>query len=947
MKTLTQEQVERATRELGANVPGLGEEIRNKLRPRMDAALEHAAVPRAAIESGIAFESAMAQTVEESDVAEERIMALGVGARPVTRILDNKVTLEFLGPASPSWSTAIDGAKDRINPAIPAVGRIELNNSDLPWAGTGWLIAPGIIVTNRHVAQEFARKAGRGQGFVFKPGLLSGSVSADIDFLEEENRLDSVEHPIVSVLWIAPPDESDVAFLRVTRAVGGPPLPAPIELAEADAAAETVIAAIGYPARDPSIRDQALVVSIFGNDVYEKKRLAPGKVMGLQGTTLKHDCSTLGGNSGSVLLDLATGRAVGLHRGGLVDDSANVAVTASHVKKLLEVALSNEAPTIATATSSGTPGGPGGPGAVSAAASATGGAPDGNGLLRLVINVPLEITVRLGSVALPVAQQIGASAVPPGETALEAAKRLLGADPRVLRIRRGYRFKNGWITSEPVIVIEVREKLPFDSLRAAGVSPLPREIMGVGIDVRTAPVPVQLSALGIDVVAVERPGKPAGYKEPPGFDDPDSTMFLARVRERMDAIFHVSPDAGFANLKAFFSRIHGKLTATIYEWEPNHISDALEEAIKPEGRTLKMVTQKKGVGGRDATETAVDDMKTRLKSGKFKHVWASVQGPQRLIPTSYHIKVASRDGEEFWLSSGNWKDSNQPKNATKASVLRTNNREWHAVIKNEKLAKLFQKYIEFDFRQATKFPLEDGEAPVLPDIELFVPEPSPLLSLERVPNVTYEDTLTIQNEELDVQPLLTPDRDGQGRRMFMKAATDMIERAQRRIFVQNQSFNLTEENNEEFEKFFAVLKEKQETHEVKIIFRDGSEFPGGDEQQQKLLEILQDFGLDTSTDSMRIQKKCHTKGIIVDSSEVLIGSQNLTNGGSLFNRDASLLVRSPKVAKFYEKIFLFDWENLADNIADEGVAGIRRAAPGEVTPPGFRRVKLSDLLQDD
>jgi phosphatidylserine/phosphatidylglycerophosphate/cardiolipin synthase-like enzyme len=119
------------------------------------------------------------------------------------------------------------------------------------------------------------------------------------------------------------------------------------------------------------------------------------------------------------------------------------------------------------------------------------------------------------------------------------------------------------------------------------------------------------------------------------------------------------------------------------------------------------------------------------------------------------------------------------------------------------------------------------------------------------------------------------------------------------------------------------------------------------EKQQKLLERLKKFGLDVSPNAMRVQSKCHTKGIIVDTKEVLLGSQNLTNGGSLFNRDASLLVRSPKVAAFYEKIFLYDWENLAHNEADESVGGMRRALPGEETPPGFKRVKLSELLTED
>jgi phosphatidylserine/phosphatidylglycerophosphate/cardiolipin synthase-like enzyme len=198
---------------------------------------------------------------------------------------------------------------------------------------------------------------------------------------------------------------------------------------------------------------------------------------------------------------------------------------------------------------------------------------------------------------------------------------------------------------------------------------------------------------------------------------------------------------------------------------------------------------------------------------------------------------------------------------------------------------------------------------------------------------------------------LTPDRDAEGRRIFMKFATNMVQRATKRVLVQNQSFTLTDSNNSEFDAFFEALKQKQKqaSMDVRVIFRDARDYGRAKdlEKQQELIERLQHFGLDVSTDAMRLQSKCHNKGIIIDSKEVLLGSQNLTNEGSLFNRDASLLVRSPKVAEFYEKIFEYDWENLAHNEADERVGGIRRAQPGEETPAGFRRVTLSELLGED
>ena len=94
------------------------------------------------------------------------------------------------------------------------------------------------------------------------------------------------------------------------------------------------VAVIGYPARDSRVPDDQLMQSIFG-DVYDKKRLAPGQVTEARPDVLLHDCSTLGGNSGSVLVDLATGEAVGLHFAGRFLE-ANYAVPAAVVAARLE-----------------------------------------------------------------------------------------------------------------------------------------------------------------------------------------------------------------------------------------------------------------------------------------------------------------------------------------------------------------------------------------------------------------------------------------------------------------------------------------------------------------------------------------------------------------------------------------------------------------------------------
>ena len=93
--------------------------------------------------------------------------------------------------------------------------------------------------------------------------------------------------------------------------------PPPLPLAEEEAEADQIVAIIGYPAfdsrNDPN--DQAR----YFRDLYDVKRFAPGKVMqALSGrTTLRHDCTTLGGNSGSPLIRLEDRKVVGLHFAGV------------------------------------------------------------------------------------------------------------------------------------------------------------------------------------------------------------------------------------------------------------------------------------------------------------------------------------------------------------------------------------------------------------------------------------------------------------------------------------------------------------------------------------------------------------------------------------------------------------------------------------------------------
>ncbi|GAB3785227.1 DNA/RNA non-specific endonuclease [Nocardioides ungokensis] len=231
--------------------------------------------------------------------------------RPVLAIKRDQAELVLEEADTVTWRDRLTAASAHITRAARSVGRVEVEGHSLAWLGTGWLIAPDTIITNRHVAGEFGRDTGT--TFVFREGLGGTAMVASIDLLEEIDRGESLAFQLTEILYIEDTNGPDLAFLRVEQIAGDNP-PVPIRLSETSQPDE-LVAVIGYPARDSRIPDADLMDEIFGN-VYDKKRLAPGQLMEPREGTLVHDCSTLGGNSGSVLLSLDTGEAVGLHFAG-------------------------------------------------------------------------------------------------------------------------------------------------------------------------------------------------------------------------------------------------------------------------------------------------------------------------------------------------------------------------------------------------------------------------------------------------------------------------------------------------------------------------------------------------------------------------------------------------------------------------------------------------------
>jgi hypothetical protein len=239
-------------------------------------------------------------------------------------------------PNSDVIADQLERARKGLEGVIPSVGRIDLRNHRLDWVGTGWVVDTDLVVTNRHVAAEFAREGDT--GFAFQKNFNGSTVAATVDWRHEFQRGDESRFRVTEVVWIEPEGSVDVAILRIAATgEAGEAAPAAIDLMTRDEIDNTRqgtwVAVIGYPASD-SRNDAEDQQRIF-DAIFNFKRLAPGQVTFFQQKVLlHHDATTLGGNSGSVVFDLDSAKAIALHFGG-IEGSRNEAVQAARLREII------------------------------------------------------------------------------------------------------------------------------------------------------------------------------------------------------------------------------------------------------------------------------------------------------------------------------------------------------------------------------------------------------------------------------------------------------------------------------------------------------------------------------------------------------------------------------------------------------------------------------------
>ena len=504
------------------------------------------------------------------------------------------------------------------------------------------------------------------------------------------------------------------------------------------------------------------------------------------------------------------------------------------------------------------------------------------------------------------------------------------AKPGVLAVRSGLQMGATGLTGARAIIVTA-DPAQLAAVRAA----LPPAVGGVSVDIRPAnPLQQMRSQQPVQYLALADARQEARQ---PDFDDevffdgqgnrtqvPRIDAFAARTQKQqldytppagasLDAVtddvtlvLHASPDAGWDQLSAFLAGVERSLVVGMYDFTSAHILSALEDAMAGKALTLTLDHPAPNPSRDQTDEQTIQELATKLDH--VQSAWALTNSDKLatawIYPNAYHIKVAVRDDGVFWLSSGNWNNSNQPEidlsdPAAAGKIATGHDRDWHVIATSPALADTFRAFLENDFAVARDHNVPPANAALAaqqaaePEVEM----PVAALAAGRRPRQFFAPK-TIRGR-IRVQPLLTPDN-------YSQHVQPLIEGAAKTFYMQTQYIHPSGRPGDEAHDALiaAVAALITAGVDVRLIT---SEF-----QTDDWVEKVVNAGI-TRT-ALRRQPKVHNKGIVVDGRIAMVSSQNWSADGTQRNRDAGLIIESPDAASYFGAIFLHDWDNLASPV---------------------------------
>jgi PLD-like domain len=369
-------------------------------------------------------------------------------------------------------------------------------------------------------------------------------------------------------------------------------------------------------------------------------------------------------------------------------------------------------------------------------------------------------------------------------------------------------------------------------------------------------------------------------------------------------IAHVSPDAGFATLTSFLGSTKQSLIVGMYDFTSGPILQDFVNDLTGT-KTLQMVLDNPAPNEtRNQTDwQTVQELETKL--GKRASIARALTGMDKFVsasmfPTAYHIKVIVQDGGTFWISSGNLNNSNQP---DLSHPPHTEDRDWHLIVSDPALPKLFEAYLNYDYKMAAA-----NQNPNPEEIEKAVEDarakkkeyenPPQSAPAPPVKNPVAKKVLTKVNSY--ITPLLTPDLLPNGKPQYLAAIMSLIASAEVSISIQLQYIEASKGQGGEYEALLQAVADKASAG-VTVRLIESKQYG------EKWAEKMKSVGVDL-TANISLQPNVHNKGFVIDHKIVVVSSQNFSPQGVQENRDAGVILEDERFAQYFEAVFDEDWK---------------------------------------
>lgn len=507
---------------------------------------------------------------------------------------------------------------------------------------------------------------------------------------------------------------------------------------------------------------------------------------------------------------------------------------------------------------------------------------------------------------------------------LQKAEGFVSAEP-------GFPIVDGTVRKEAAVLVFVLHKKSSD--RVLSEEMVPRQIGPYPVFVMQADPLRQIMTLDDHSDIAERVTESASDLT---YERMDGNPIDSPFTVSSPILCHVGPDAGWPVLKPFIEATEKTLSVAMYDFNADYIAKAFIDTV----RNSEIETVLTWDNGMTEPETRI---RTKIRRSLKDHLdgWIVQCGNGYRFANAYHEKVAVRDSSSFWLSSGNWSLRSQPDidpvgdPASARGMYSKGNREWHVIVEDGSLAKLFEQYIKYD-AEGSKSEAEEGDhgavlekpdAVQFPDLFVPIDELSMPFELAAPPRPTPPATLPSTPHDFEVRPLLTPDN-------YVGRVIELLKSATRSIYLQFAYINYSDrDGDEDFIKMLEVLAQAsyRPNMDVKIIV--------GSSNASDKIRALVEAGFNEKV--FRSQRNIHNKGIVVDGKTVLVSSANWSSDGVLRNRDAGVIIKEPEIARYFQDVFLDDWENRAKSrLGDDPPVTVAR--DDEPTPAGMVRMSWRD-----